>query len=237
MQAVPHLAPLPRLLGGMMTCRGCLGPLEGRAQAGLCGRCWEGLIPLPTPRCPRCALSHEEEAPCLEPVAWSLGDALWDYHGGRPALGALLVPGIKDGELGWKGALLGRAQVAPLPEWTAEIELVTWAPTALHRRWLRGFDLAEDAARLLARRLACPAAATLRKSLRSGRQARRTETQRRRLPRKAVALRRGAPVEGRILLLVDDVWTTGTTLLRCAQALQAGGASDVRVLTLFRSLP
>ena len=29
---------------------------------------------------------------------------------------------------------------------------------------------------------------------------------------------------------------TGTTLLRCAQAMQAGGAAEVRVLTLFRVL-
>ena len=59
--------------------------------------------------------------------------------------------------------------------------------------------------------------------------------QRRRLPRKAISLRRGARPRG-IILLVDDVWTTGTTLLRCAQALQAGGAEEVRVLTLFRAM-
>lgn len=236
MQAAGQSAALSRLLGGMLACRGCLGPLQGRAEAGLCARCWEGLIPLPEPRCPRCALPHEAGSPCPEPVAWSLGDALWDYHGGRPALGALLVPGIKEGELGWKDTLLGRVQAASLPDWTADVELVTWAPTAFHRRWLRGFDLAEEAARLLARRLGRPAAATLRKAMFHGRQSRRTESQRRRLPAKSVALGPGVPVRDRIVLLVDDVWTTGTTLLRCTQALQAGGAADVRVLTLFRAL-
>ncbi len=220
-----------------MLCRGCLSPLQGQAEAGLCARCWEGLVPLPLPRCPCCALGHAPEAPCPEPVAWTLGDALWDYRGGHPPLGALLVPGIKEGELGWKGALLRRVEAAPLPAWTRDIELVTWAPTALPRHWMRGFDLAEEAARLLARRLDRPGATTLRKALFSGRQARRTETQRRRLPKRSVRLVRPAPVEDRIILLVDDVWTTGTTLLRCAQALQAGGAREVRVLTLFRALP
>ena len=47
---------------------------------------------------------------------------------------------------------------------------------------------------------------------------------------------RGDPLAGGTVLLVDDVWTTGTTLLRCAQALRDGGAEEVRVLTLFRAL-
>ena len=38
------------------------------------------------------------------------------------------------------------------------------------------------------------------------------------------------------ILLVDDVWTTGTTLLRCSQRLLEAGAREVRVLALFRSL-
>jgi predicted amidophosphoribosyltransferase len=43
-------------------------------------------------------------------------------------------------------------------------------------------------------------------------------------------------LQERIVLLVDDVWTTGTTLLRCAQALQGAGSGEIRVVTLFRAL-
>ena len=227
---------IPPLARSFSTCRGCLGPLDRSAEAGLCGRCWEGLAALPEPRCSRCALSHDEDTLCPEPVAWNHGDALWDYHGGRPALGALLVPGIKEGEQGWKTALLQRVRGAQLPVWSSEIELVTSAPTALHRRWQRGFDLAEEAADLLGQRLSVPFFRTLSKHFLVGRQAERTESERRRLPRRAIALRPRAAVQGRVILLVDDVWTTGTTLLRCSQALQEGGAADVRVLTLFRAL-
>jgi predicted amidophosphoribosyltransferase len=204
------------------------------AEAGLCAHCWGGLLALSEDRCPHCALVHAE-GECPEARAWDLGDALWDYHGGRPALGALLLPGIKQGESGWRRALLGRLARAPLPGWAAEVDEVTSAPSTPLQRLLRGFDLSAEAAGLIARRVGRPFTPLLAKGWRSGRQATRTESQRRRLPRQAITLRCGVQPRG-VVLLVDDVWTTGTTLLRCAQALQAGGAGEVRVLTLFRAL-
>jgi predicted amidophosphoribosyltransferase len=204
------------------------------AEAGLCAHCWEGLRSLPEGRCSRCALVHGE-GDCPEATAWDLGDACWDYHGGRPPLGALLLPGIKQGETGWRKALLGRLAGAPLPNWSAEVDQVTSAPSTPFHRFLRGFDLSAEAGRLIAGRLGRPFEPLLAKGWLSGRQAARTETQRRRLSRKAVRLRRRATPRG-IILLVDDVWTTGTTLLRCAQALRSGGAEEVRVLTLFRAM-
>ncbi|HWQ11030.1 MAG TPA: phosphoribosyltransferase family protein [Holophaga sp.] len=233
-------ATLPALLqrirrnGLPLLCRGCLRPLDRGAEAGLCGLCWEGLAPLPEPRCPCCALPHAP-GPCPDPVAWTCGDALWDYRGGRPPMGALLVPGIKAGEHGWKQALLARSLLRPLPAFATGTDVVTAVPAALQRRWSRGFDLAEDAAGLVAERSGLPFVRALRRSWSLRRQAGHTESERRRLPRKAVLLRSDAGIRNRIVLLVDDVWTTGTTLLRCAQALQAGGAREVRVLTLFRA--
>jgi predicted amidophosphoribosyltransferase len=217
-------------------CRGCLGGLDDHAEAGLCGRCWSGLLPLPEGRCPRCALRHDGEAECPEPVGWAQGDALWDYHGGRPALGALLLPGIKAGEWGWRRALLARVDAAPLPPWAPQADLVTAAPTFWWRDLRRGGDFARDFAGRVAERLGRPFEALLGKSWRAPGQTGRPESARRRLPRKAVSLRRGVEVGGRTVLLVDDVWTTGTTLLRCAQALEAGGAARVLVLAAFRAL-
>ena len=217
-------------------CRGCLRPLDAAAEAGLCGRCWEGLRPLPTGRGPRCALPHETGQECPEPVAWNHGDALWDYHGGRPALGVLLLPAIKAGEWGWRAALLKRLDAAPLPAWAGKAELVTCAPTFWWRDLRRGGDFAEDAARRLAARLGLPFQRTLRKHWRAPGQTGRPESERRRLARKAIRLRPGCEVRGKAILLVDDVWTTGTTLLRGAEALASAGAAGVSVLALFRAL-
>jgi predicted amidophosphoribosyltransferase len=171
-------------------------------------------------------------------VAWSRGDAFWDYRGGRPALGALLVPAIKGGELGWKAALLERASRMPLPPFAWGVDLVCCAPTSWPRRWRRGFDLAEETAAMVARLLGKPYRPLLRKAWFLPAQAGQPEGRRRRLPAAAVSLRWGVRrLGGERVLLVDDVWTTGTTLRRAAQALARAGAGDVAVLALFRALP
>jgi predicted amidophosphoribosyltransferase len=44
-------------------------------------------------------------------------------------------------------------------------------------------------------------------------------------------------LEGRVLVLVDDVMTTAATLDACARVLKQAGAREVRALTLARALP
>jgi ComF family protein len=52
----------------------------------------------------------------------------------------------------------------------------------------------------------------------------------------AFAVIRPADVRDKRILLVDDVFTTGTTLDECARALQRAGAGQVSVLTVARAL-
>ena len=43
-------------------------------------------------------------------------------------------------------------------------------------------------------------------------------------------------VQGKVITLVDDVITTGTTIAACASALADAGAREIRALTLCRAL-
>ncbi|MBK8791465.1 MAG: ComF family protein [Holophagaceae bacterium] len=132
---------------------------------------------------------------------------------------------------GGRSLLLGRL-TAVLPDWAAE----DCAPRHQPRAPPPAPGLISCRGGLAARPAARPSfEPLLAKGWFPGRQAARTESQRRRLPKRAISLRPGAAPRG-LVLLVDDVWTTGTTLLRCTQVLREGGAEAVRVLTLFRAL-
>jgi len=55
--------------------------------------------------------------------------------------------------------------------------------------------------------------------------------------RGAFAVVRRDRLRDRQVLLIDDVYTTGSTLAECARALLDGGAARVGVLTLARAVP
>jgi ComF family protein len=54
--------------------------------------------------------------------------------------------------------------------------------------------------------------------------------------RKAFAVRESHEIIDRRILLIDDVFTTGTTVNECAKTLKRAGAASVTVLTLARTV-
>ena len=116
-------------------------------------------------------------------------------------------------------------------------------PVPLHpwKRLQRGFNQSTD----LARTLGVPVRPLLFRSRMTRAQAGLTQGQRRRNVAGAFMLHpwrartRGgtSAVAAQILVLVDDVMTTGATLDACARVLKRAGAREVRTLTLARALP
>ena len=52
--------------------------------------------------------------------------------------------------------------------------------------------------------------------------------------RNAFRVRHTPAVQNRHLVLVDDIFTTGSTVDECARVLRAAGAASVRVITVAR---
>ncbi|MBV9412292.1 MAG: ComF family protein [Acidimicrobiia bacterium] len=104
----------------------------------------------------------------------------------------------------------------------ATVDVVTWAPTSAARRRERGYDQARLLARAVARRLHRPCRSLL--SRQPG-PAQTGRPKRDRLAGPTFTISRNPP---RRVLVVDDVVTTGATLIAAARVLKAAGALEVK---------
>ena len=118
-----------------------------------------------------------------------------------------------------------------------KIDLVVPMPSAVVRRWDRGYNQCALLARPLARRLGRPDGkfVLLRKGF-PARQGGLGEDERRTNVIGTFAVARPNAVADRTVLVVDDIMTTGATLSDCARALKEAGAWRVWCLAVARSV-
>ena len=215
------VAAIEALLPGM--CPHCDHPLAG-GDRGLCGSCWSLTVPRVGNVCPLCgAASDDPSEPCLTCIASpppQRATIVWGEHDGalRTAILALKHGGRDD-----LAEPLGERLAAKLvtEDWVEAIDAVTAVPSHPWRRLKKPWAASVFLARVVARRLEKPTIFPLRRRG-LGRQTGRTRSRRLELPRRSFSADGGA--DGRRLLLIDDVTTTGTTLRRAAEALYRAGA-------------
>lgn len=148
------------------------------------------------------------------------------FHG-RPDLARPLA-GAMAGALraaGMSAPPLKTAETAPPAAEPLCAEMIVPVPSGRGELRRRGYDVPLNLARLLGRELRLPVVRALYKTRETTPQAALSGEERRRNLIGVFAVRGDAPVAGRNILLVDDVYTTGTTLDLCAGALKAAGAA------------
>ena len=135
-----------------------------------------------------------------------------------------------------------RAAAAPLAKGMAilpagEEEILVPVPTDERRRRKRGFNQATLIAQHLAGEWGMPACEALARVRRCAPQTGLNERQRRENLVGCMAVKAGSvdQIRGRRILLIDDVYTTGSTAAEAARALLAAGAKSVGVMTAARA--
>ena len=224
-------------------CLSCGGVLSERREHPFCPDCYAGIRFITGPLCPVCGIPY----PVEEGPDHVCGDCLLKkrHIGAARSLGvyeSVLLDAIHAFKYGGNvtlGERLGRlmAQQDYPAFGIQDYSLIL--PVPLHPRRLRqrGFNQSVILAREISR---CHGVAmdfrTLRRIVDTESQAGLKKEERRSNIRKAFSVTGPEQIRGRNILLVDDVYTTGSTLGECARTLLKEGAEAVGALTLARAI-
>src|SRR5262249_37406835 len=153
---------------------------------------------------------------------------------------------LKYGQVRPAAGLLGEYMATTIqriqPSFSGSSPIVVPVPLYRGKRRQRGFNQAELIARAALKRLAASGVRLeikpklLKRQRATSSQTGLTRHQRRANLRGAFAVKDRAAIAGRDILVVDDVFTTGTTVSECARLLMRAGARRVFVVTVARVL-
>lgn len=197
-------------------CRACAAPADP-AQL-LCGACLAAIPTVPYALCARCLVRGGEPVGCRAHPGFAV-HAAWLFD---PAARAF-VHALKFSGRPRLAATAAAPLAAALP--ASRFDLIAAVPLHSLRQRVRGYNQAAVLADALGAAIGVPRAPALLDRVRStGRQVGRGATRRRAALAGAFRVRQPAVVQGRSVLIVDDVMTTGATLDACLAALAAAGA-------------
>jgi len=223
-------------------CLACQEPLS--QHNSLCASCWAEVSFIRAPLCDRLGLPMPFDAG--EPMVSAAAIAnppKYDHARSVAHFSGVMremILAFKYGDTHNARALFGRWLSSAGGELIANCDVIT--PVPMHRRRLvsRRFNQSAILARELARTNKRRYEPQLIKRVRHTQsQVGLTNAQRRRNLAGAFAVhpKQRLRIEGRNILLVDDVITTGTTLNACARALKRAGAARVDALALAIRTP
>ncbi len=155
--------------------------------------------------------------------------ALWVYEGAvRESLHRYKFTGARYYAPAY-GRLLGMRVQQELPE----AEVITWVPVSKQRRRQRGYDQSELLARAMGRELGLPVERFLEKFRDNQPNSALPKAEQRRANVLGVyRVKHMEALQGRRVLLVDDILTTGATASECARVLLTAGAKTVTLAAI-----
>jgi len=222
-------------------CIGCGAVLTTGDEHPFCPDCFSTLHFIRSPLCTSCGLPFTEtgenhlcEECALSNPPFSMARALGSYektlldvihlfkYHGRVSIGEAL------------GKMMATARYDSLEP----SDYSTIMPVPLHPKKLREreFNQSLILAKEISKRFSVPLDfMALRRTIPTEAQVTLSQRKRAANVKGAFAVTERGRIEGRKILLVDDVYTTGSTVKECAATLMKNGAQEVAVLTLARA--
>jgi ComF family protein len=218
-------------------CAACDQPLGEPTRGPVCQPCWRAIKLFTPPLCDVCGdprsswrrigMECDTCSRCRgRHQLVSRGRAIGEYDGTLRAI----VHALKyDGRRSLAGPL-ARLMIASGASVLRNADIAVPVPLHRSRKRARGFNQAAE----IARHLPISPIHALKRTRATPSQTDLPAEARRANVKDAFALRRRVDVKGRVIVLVDDVSTTGATLEACAAVLLDAGAREVRALTAAR---
>ena len=250
---VAVVAPLKILLRGLFSvlfpsdCRICSTPLDNISRIPVCGECLAAIRPLRAPQCVICGdrlaaamllMGDGRCSNCRDSTPdFDRAVSFGEYKEGLRGLIHLLKYESVTPAAMPLGRMLSEA-VAALEGHKGPAPVLVPVPLHKNKRRSRGFNQSELIARAAAKRLpeklevACDALVRHRDTIS---QVGLSREERIENMQGAFRVANAGSVQGRTLIIVDDVMTTGTTLSECARVLKEAGAEKVWAATVARA--
>ncbi len=198
----------------------------------LCGSCYDKLSYVPEQHCPKCGYPTEESecSNCAENhYAFTQAKSVFMFDGPAKSLVHELKYDNFTNIAGWFANQMYKTVLNEMP--LPEVEYVTAIPLHRVKKRERGFNQSELIARALANQLQITYSdALLKRTANTMSQTLLNRVSRKKNMSDAFKPGRISP-NGKSILIIDDVFTTGTTVNEAAKILITQGAKNIYVLT------
>lgn len=206
----------------------------------ICRDCVKKLSPVRQPSCKKCGkeLLHERMELCADcirhPHTFDSGAALLNYNDAAKESMAAVKYKNKREYLDFYAEAMARRFERQIRDWKPEVLI----PIPIHpsRRRKRGFNQAEELARRLGKHWKIPVETRLlRRNKRTMPQKMLNSEERLKNLEQAFVLGDQAAIKHPIpqrVVLIDDIYTTGSTMEACARVLRAAGVEKIYFLTI-----
>jgi ComF family protein len=225
-------------------CAGCQQRWLGENDLGWCPACLDGLCWIQSPLCPCCGRPYPNSPGSSDHLCGECLEDTFDFDTARSAaqyVGIVRqrIHQLKFGSrLYWVPPLVDLLVYAGNHQDMPAVDLLV--PVPLHHKRLRqrGFNQAGLLAKEYGKRLGIEVRFDLvARTSWTVPQTRLNREARLQNVAGAFQVHRPEEIEGCTVLVLDDVYTTGSTLNECARVLKAAGAVEVHALTVGRVVP